>query len=160
MEEHTDTNQSPSFGKTGSVQKAKPVPLSSVSLQEGKRLLTGIDEFDRVLGGGAVKRSAVLIGGEPGIGKSTLLIQAASSMNRQIIKDAKEIPSKGRVLYVSGEESASQIRSRAQRLNLDVQSIEILCTSRLEDIEDALNAVNPVFVIIDSIQTIYSSDAG
>lgn len=160
LEEHIDTDQSPSFGKKGTVQKARPVPLTAIPLQEGKRFFTGIDEFDRVLGGGAVKRSAVLIGGEPGIGKSTLLIQAASSMNRQIQKENKEISSKGRVLYVSGEESASQIKARAERLGLEMHSIEILCTSRLEDIEDALNAVNPVFVIIDSIQTIYSSEAG
>ena len=96
-----------------------------------------------------MKRSAVLVGGEPGIGKSTLLLQAASAA-----------ATNGRILYVSGEESAAQIRSRADRLGLPVDRIEILCTGRLEDIERALNEVNPVFVIVDSIQTVYSPDAG
>lgn len=128
---------------------ARPVPLSSVEAQDGARLPTGIAELDRVLGGAAMKRSAVLVGGEPGIGKSTLLLQAAASASTN-----------GRILYVSGEESAAQIRSRADRLGLDVSRIEILCTGRLEDIERALNDVHPVFVIVDSIQTVYSPDAG
>jgi DNA repair protein RadA/Sms len=127
----------------------RAVPLSAIDAQAGSRLTTGIGEFDRVLGGAAMKRSAVLIGGEPGIGKSTLLLQAASSA-----------ATNGRILYVSGEESAAQIRARANRLALPVDRIEILCTGRLEDIERALNEINPVFVIIDSIQTVYSPDAG
>jgi len=132
-------------------EKIKPVPLSLVSAQENARIETGIAEFDRVLGGGAMKRSAILIGGEPGIGKSTLMLQACSAIQKV---------SGGRILYVSGEESAGQIKGRADRLNLDTQGIEILCTVRLEDIKDALTALNPVFVIIDSIQTVYSVEAG
>ncbi|MBR1536353.1 MAG: DNA repair protein RadA [Treponema sp.] len=132
-------------------EKIKPVPLSLVSAQENARIETGIAEFDRVLGGGAMKRSAILIGGEPGIGKSTLMLQACSAIQKV---------SGGRILYVSGEESAGQIKGRADRLNLDTQGIEILCTMRLEDIKDALTALNPVFVIIDSIQTVYSVEAG
>ncbi len=139
------------FTGNAATEKIKPVPLSSVVAQENSRIVSGIDEFDRVLGGGAMKRSAILIGGEPGIGKSTLMIQACSAIHKV---------TSGKILYISGEESAGQIKSRADRLGLDVSSIEILCTMRLEDIKDALISVNPVFVIIDSIQTVYSVEAG
>ena len=132
------------------VEKQKPVVLSTIEAQKNTRLSTGIDEFDRVLGGGATKRSAILLGGEPGIGKSTLLLQTAASI---AIKEAK-------VLYISGEESAAQIKERADRLGLICNGINILCTSRLEDSLDALDSLNPAFVIIDSIQTIYSAEAG
>lgn len=141
---------SPAFGLMGSSASAvKPMPLSKINPIEGGRFSTGIGELDRVLGGGAMKRSAVLVGGEPGIGKSTLLLQAASL-----------IQTDGRVLYVSGEESASQIKSRADRLGIAPHKIEILCSTRLQDIESALNSLNPVCVIIDSIQTVYTPDAG
>lgn len=135
------------FGSSAAVPRA--VPLSAIDAQDGARLPTGIGELDRVLGGAAMKRSAILIGGEPGIGKSTLLLQAASAA-----------ATAGRILYVSGEESAAQIRARANRLGLPVDRIEILCTGRLEDIGRALTEINPVFVIVDSIQTVYSPDAG
>ncbi len=130
-------------------QKIKPVPLSDVQAKENFRLLTGIEEFDRVLGNGAAKRSAVLLGGEPGIGKSTLLIQMAAAMANA-----------HSVLYVSGEESAAQIKERADRLCLDTKGIEVLCTMRLEDILDALDSLKPEMVIVDSIQTVYSVEAG
>ena len=130
----------------------KPVKLSTVDAMAGDRLFTGISEFDRVLGGGAMKRSAILIGGEPGIGKSTLLLQTSASISESE-KDAK-------VLYISGEESAGQIRSRADRLNLPTENIHILCTSKLEDIESALNEIQPVFCVVDSIQTVYTPEAG
>lgn len=164
------------FGE-GAAEKAKPMPLASVDAQENARLVSGIVEFDRVLGGGATKRSAILIGGEPGIGKSTLLLQtaAAVSTDAQSAPTSAEsrttheaaIPARsdtpvcvGRTLYISGEESANQIKSRADRLQLDVSGIEILCTMRLEDIRDALAALNPLFVVVDSIQTVYSVEAG
>lgn len=134
-------------------EKIKPVPLSAVQAIESSRLITNISEFDRVLGGGATKRSAILIGGEPGIGKSTLLIQTASAI-------AQNLQTNGKILYVSGEESASQLKDRANRLNLNVSNIEVLCTLRLEDILDALDKLNPIFVIVDSIQTVYSVEAG
>ena len=148
----------PSFaGVSGSLTvRAKPVPLASVNPLEGSRISTGIMEFDRVLGGGAMKRSAVLIGGEPGIGKSTLLLQTAAQM---AVSKAT-----GPILYVSGEESAAQIRARADRLGLTnlvkTGGLDLLCTTHLADIEDALNSMNPTFVVIDSIQTVYSPDAG
>ena len=135
--------------------KAKPVPLASVHADETARLIMGIAEFDRVLGGGASRHSAILIGGEPGIGKSTLLIQAAASVAQKNTSQAAQ-----RILYVSGEESAAQIKERAARLKLKSGAIEVLCTMRLEDILDALDSLNPLFVIIDSIQTVYSAEAG
>jgi len=132
------------------VEKQKPVILSTIQAQENTRLSTGIGEFDRVLGGGATKRSAILLGGEPGIGKSTLLLQTAASVACNGTK----------VLYISGEESAAQIKERSDRLGLNCNGINILCTSRLEDSLDALDSLTPGFVIIDSIQTIYSAEAG
>ncbi len=148
----SDDAQSSASRSIGGRERVKPLPLSAIDPVQGARLSTGMEEFDRVLGGGAVKRSAVLIGGEPGIGKSTLLIQTAASVCKE--------GSAGRVLYVSGEEAASQIRLRSDRLNLKNGGIEILCTNRLEDIENALNALNPVCVIVDSIQTVFSPEAG
>lgn len=151
FEEVIVDKNSPSRAGQGSVlaQKIKPVPLSDVQAKENFRLLTGIEEFDRVLGNGAAKRSAILLGGEPGIGKSTLLIQMAAAMANA-----------HSVLYVSGEESAAQIKERADRLCLDTRGIEVLCTMRLEDILDALGSLSPEMVIVDSIQTVYSVEAG
>jgi DNA repair protein RadA/Sms len=125
------------------------IPLSSVDPQEGIRIGSGIGELDRVLGGGIMKRSAVLIGGEPGIGKSTLLLQAAAAAE-----------TRGRILYVSGEESAGQVRMRADRLGLRGDRIEVCCTGRLEEIEAVLEAVRPVIVMVDSAQTLHTDQAG
>lgn len=143
-------NISPAGRGSEAVEKQKPVGLSTVKAQENSRLSTGISEFDRVLGGGATKRSAILLGGEPGIGKSTLLLQTAASV----------AAARAQVLYISGEESSAQIKERADRLMLSSNGINILCTSRLEDSLDALDSLKPSFVIIDSIQTIYSAEAG
>jgi DNA repair protein RadA/Sms len=107
------------------VEKQKPVGLASIKAQENSRLSTGIEEFDRVLGGGAAKRSAILLGGEPGIGKSTLLLQTAASISAAFTASN---PSNSPVLYISGEESAAQIKERADRLGLNCQGINILCT--------------------------------
>ncbi|MCL2067861.1 MAG: DNA repair protein RadA [Treponema sp.] len=127
----------------------KSLPLSAVDPQEGSRISSGIAELDRVLGGGIMKRSAVLVGGEPGIGKSTLLLQTAAA-----------VKTKGRILYISGEESAGQIRLRADRLGLknNIDRIEILCAGCLEEIETILNAANPMLVMVDSAQTLYSAN--
>lgn len=132
-------------------QKAKPINLSNVKASENTRIFTGINEFDRVLGGGATKRSVILLGGEPGIGKSTLLLQAISGISAKTDKN---------ILYISGEESAEQIKERAERLKIDCSKIQLLCTSRLEDSLDALDNLNPYFIVVDSIQTIYSAQAG
>ena len=147
-----DPNATSSLSTNDISVKIKPVPMSKIQLQDEGRFSTGNPEFDRVLGGGATKRSATLIGGEPGIGKSTLLIQSAAAFLKQ--------NPKCKVLYVSGEESASQIKARAVRLKLEVDSLEILCTLRLEDILDALDSLNPAMLIVDSIQTVYSAQAG
>ena len=133
---------------------AQTLPLSAVDPMEGSRIGSGIGELDRVLGGGIMKRSSILVGGEPGIGKSTLLLQTAASA-----------VTKGRVLYVSGEESAGQLRLRADRLGLNanksvMERIEILCSGNLNEIETVLNNVKPVLVLIDSAQTLFSEDAG
>ncbi|MBQ0163478.1 MAG: AAA family ATPase, partial [Treponema sp.] len=148
----TDPNALSSVAPGNIAVKVKPVPLASIEAMADDRISTGIEEFDRVLGGnGATKRSAVLLGGEPGIGKSTLLLQTASSFSH---KD------NGLVLYVSGEESSSQIKARANRLSVDCGNIQIMPTMRLEDILDALNELKPSLVIIDSIQTVYSIEGG
>jgi DNA repair protein RadA/Sms len=127
------------------------LPLSSVDPEEGKRVSSGLAELDRVLGGGIMKRSAVLLGGEPGIGKSTLLLQAAARAE-----------TRGRVLYISGEESAGQVRMRADRLGLSekLEHIEICCTGKLDDITVVLDSVRPVLVMADSAQTLHSDEAG
>ena len=149
-----DKNKISAAGRGSEIsEKQKPVNLALVKEMESSRYTTGIPEFDRVLGGGATKRSAILLGGEPGIGKSTLLLQAASSAANSFAKG-------GKVLYISGEESAAQIKDRSLRLCVNCEGIQLLCTSRLEDCLDALDSINPLFVIIDSIQTIYSAEAG
>ncbi|MDR1930742.1 MAG: DNA repair protein RadA [Treponema sp.] len=131
--------------------RPRSLPLSSVDPQEGSRISSGLPELDRVLGGGIMKRSAVLLGGEPGIGKSTLLLQAAAAAD-----------TRGRVLYISGEESAGQLRMRADRLGLGPQSgrIEVCCTGALADITPILEAVKPVLVMADSAQTLHTDEAG
>ena len=117
-----------------------------VRLEQHPRLSTGIDEFDRVLGGGVVPGSLVLIGGEPGIGKSTLLLQAAANMARTI----------GPVLYSSGEESEHQIKSRGERLSVGHAPLYLLAETCLERILEEIARVKPALVIVDSIQTVFS----
>jgi DNA repair protein RadA/Sms len=116
---------------------------------EGTRIPSGIPELDRVLGGGIMKRSAILVGGEPGIGKSTLLLQIAAAAG-----------TKGRILYVSGEESAGQIKMRAGRLGISGERIEIFCSGNLEEIKPIIEALKPVLILIDSAQTLFSAEAG
>jgi DNA repair protein RadA/Sms len=136
-------------GRRSAEELPESLPLSSVDPLEGKRIKSGIPELDRVLGGGIMKKSAILAGGEPGIGKSTLLLQAAAAAD-----------TKGRVLYVSGEESAGQIRMRADRLGLSGDRIEIFCSGNLEDIEVIMETAKPVLVMVDSAQTLFSAGAG
>jgi len=121
--------------------------LSSVHAKELPRLSTGIAEFDRVLGGGLVAGAVVLIGGDPGIGKSTLLLQALVAMSAAT-----------RVLYVTGEESAEQVALRAKRLGLSGASVDLFAEIRLEAIQSALLEQKPAVAVIDSIQTVYSSE--
>ena len=131
---------------TGTV--AKPVPLKEVSSDKEERTLIGIREFDRVLGGGIVKGSLVLVGGDPGIGKSTLLLQMCYALAK---KDRK-------VLYVSGEESIRQIRMRADRLQVTDGSTLLLAETSLNRVEETVRRILPEVVIVDSIQTIYREE--
>src|SRR3981189_2995670 len=119
---------------------------ADVELAKHARLTTSIDEFDRVLGGGVVPGSLVLLGGEPGIGKSTLLLQAAANMARTI----------GPVLYSSGEESEHQIKSRGERLSVGDAPLYLLAETCLERIFEEIVRVKPTLVIVDSIQTVFS----
>lgn len=119
--------------------------LSAIETREESRYPTGIEELDRVLGGGLVRGGVLLLGGDPGIGKSTLLLQALSFMSVQ-----------HSVLYVSGEESAQQVALRAKRLALNVQSVDLYAEIQLEKIQAVLVERKPSVAVIDSIQTIYS----
>ena len=119
--------------------------LNEVEAREDSRLPTGIAEFDRVLGGGLMHGAVVLIGGDPGIGKSTLLLQALCTMGGG-----------HKALYVSGEESAQQIALRARRLALDASALQVLAEINLEKIQALLQSEKPVVAVIDSIQTVYS----
>jgi DNA repair protein RadA/Sms len=119
---------------------------ADIEIEPHARLSTGIDEFDRVLGGGVVPGSLVLLGGEPGIGKSTLLLQAAANMARTV----------GPVLYSSGEESEHQIKSRGERLAVGKAPLYLLAETCLERILEEIARIKPALVIVDSVQTIFS----
>lgn len=136
-----------SSGKSASKKTATTVKLDDVKKQDILRTKTGFDELDRVLGGGLVKGSLTLLGGEPGIGKSTLILQICD-----------KIKGEGQVLYVSGEESAQQIKIRADRLGIKNNDIVFLGETDIDVIEDAILKTNPKLVIIDSIQTMYSDE--
>lgn len=128
-------------------KSATPRKLKEVEGIDATRISTGIGELDRVLGGGLVKGSLVLVGGEPGIGKSTLILQICD-----------KIIGEGKVLYVSGEESAEQVKIRADRLNINNDDIMFLGETDIDIIQEAILNTNPKLVIIDSIQTMYSED--
>jgi DNA repair protein RadA/Sms len=125
------------------------VPLSSLQKKQDLRFDCGNEEINRVLGGGIMKGSSILIGGEPGIGKSTLMLQLAST-----------IKSGGRVLYISGEESPAQLKMHADRLGITASHIEVLAETEMSVINTMLDRVNPVLVIVDSIQTIMDHELG
>ena len=128
-------------------QAAKPKALNSVEGKEAIRMKTGYQELDRVLGGGLVKGSLVLVGGEPGIGKSTLILQLCNKLS-----------SDGKVLYVSGEESAEQVKLRADRLSISSDNIMFLGETNIDAIDNEITNMNPKLVVIDSIQTMYSNE--
>lgn len=122
-----------------------PIKLNDIAMHEEERTATKIEELDRVLGGGIVKGSLILVGGDPGIGKSTLLLQISDTIGNQ---------SKN-VLYVSGEESVAQIKMRAQRLNVVTPNLSLLAETNIDSIKHIITESKPDLVIIDSIQTIY-----
>ncbi len=137
-----------SRGRRETLPSSAPVALGAVELARSTRMSSGLRELDYVLGGGIVDGSVVLIGGEPGIGKSTLLLQVAASAAR----------AGRRTLYVSAEESGPQVRLRADRLGESALLVELLAETTLEAILSTASAVSPALLIVDSIQTIYSAD--
>ena len=138
------------YHETAGVKKAAPVRLSLVTAADTDRIKTDICELDRVLGGGIVEGSLVLVGGDPGIGKSTLLLQ----MCYNLAKNGNS------VLYISGEESLGQIKLRAQRVGEASDNLMVLCETSLDTIENVLENVKPQIVVIDSIQTMYREEVG
>ena len=130
----------------GGLRLSRALPISELDSQEEIRFSTGLGELDRVLGGGAVVGSVVLVGGAPGIGKSTLLLQICGLIQGQ------------RILYVTGEESARQLKLRAQRLGVDRAGIYVLAENNLDNVLSSIDELGPEVVIIDSIQTMYNGD--
>ncbi|PKK39626.1 DNA repair protein RadA [Clostridiaceae bacterium JG1575] len=141
---------SPAGGKMNKSQgistQNKPRPVSQIQSSERERFDTGIGELNRVLGGGLVRGSLTLISGDPGIGKSTLLLQCAGAIAARF----------GTVLYVSGEESEEQIKMRADRLGVNTQGLYLVSETRMDLVEQHIRSLSPVFCIIDSIQTLFS----
>lgn len=142
------TRDGSAFGGKSQIQvpPGKVVSFSDIQLQESKRLKTSIEEFDRVLGGGILSGSLILLGGEPGIGKSTIVLQIC-----------QKIP--GSVLYVSGEESAEQIKTRIDRLDIKTENLKFLGETNIETIIATILEKKPTLAIIDSIQTVYSLES-
>ncbi len=146
LEESLSESTSTNARFQGLAQAVPRQKLSAIKAEDMPRLPTGVDEFDRVLGGGLVPGGVVLIGGDPGIGKSTLLLQALAEMSAAGIS----------VLYSSGEESAAQIALRAKRIALAAPQLEVLAEIQLEKLLTTIDAARPQVVVVDSIQTVYS----
>ncbi|NUM25545.1 MAG: DNA repair protein RadA [Candidatus Buchananbacteria bacterium] len=146
LEKSLQPSQASSRATQNNFPAAKVVSFSDIKTGDYERLKTTIDEFDRVLGGGFVRGSLILLGGEPGIGKSTLVLQISEKVTQP-------------VLYVSGEESAQQIKTRIDRLNINYQNIRFVGETNIESIIGAISEQKPALAIIDSIQTIYSNES-
>ena len=148
IEEHIEKPAAPGRPKSAPVGQSKlPRKLSQVDTDAQIRFSTGMGELDRVLGGGAVGGSLVLVGGAPGIGKSTLLLQIC-----------QQLCAERQVLYVSGEESEQQLKLRADRLGVRTDELYILSETRLSDILEAVESLKPDVLIVDSIQTVYNEE--
>ena len=137
-------------GKSVSRQQSEPVILKEISLKEDERQTTNIGELDRVLGGGIVPGSLVLVGGDPGIGKSTLLLQVC----RNLAENGSS------VLYISGEESLRQIKLRANRIGTFNENLQLLCETNLDTVREVMERKKPDVAIIDSIQTMFDEEIG
>ena len=131
-------------------KRAEPVILKDISLREDERQTTGIGELDRVLGGGSVPGSLVLVGGDPGIGKSTLLLQVCRNLAGRGVS----------VLYISGEESLRQIKLRANRIGQFSDNLQLLCETNLDTVREVIERKKPDVAIVDSIQTMYDEEIG
>lgn len=141
-------SKSPS-GKTRNSSISEPSRMSEILTNDDERIKTGIEELDRVLGGGIVQGSLVLVGGDPGIGKSTLLLQVCQTLTKQKNKS---------VLYITGEESLKQIKMRALRIGEFSDDMLILCETNLDTASEVIKKVKPQVVVIDSIQTMYNEN--
>ena len=150
VEELVDRKALSGSGKRKPASEAKPVPLSSIVASDEERVSTNMKELDRVLGGGIVRGSLVLVGGDPGIGKSTLLLQVCRNLSAQGLS----------VLYVSGEESLQQIKIRAERIGTFTDHLQLLCETNLELIREVIERQKPQIVVIDSVQTMYNESVG
>ena len=145
LEEYTPSTSAKYSSRA--VPAAQPKRLREVKTDEALRFSTGMGELDRVLGGGAVRGSLVLVSGAPGIGKSTLLLQICEQICRQ-----------QRILYVSGEESENQLKLRAERLGVESDELFLLCETNLEDILASADRLRPDLLIVDSVQTLYTDE--
>ncbi|MDH7601206.1 MAG: DNA repair protein RadA [Armatimonadota bacterium] len=143
--EETIEDTSPRRHSAASSGAAVAVPISELSATGARRVSCGLSEFDRVLGGGVVDGSLVLIGGDPGIGKSTILMQVANNLST----------SAGKVLYVSGEESAEQIKLRGNRIGVESPQLYVVTETNIEAVQECIERLAPSYVVIDSIQTMY-----
>lgn len=148
VEEVIDRKSNVSASVKKAAEDAKPMPLSAISSIDEERTSTNIKELDRVLGGGIVKGSLVLVGGDPGIGKSTLLLQVCKNLSNK----------NKSVLYISGEESLQQIKIRAERIGTFTDFLELLCETNLDIIKEVITKKKPSVVVIDSIQTMYNEN--
>ena len=148
VEEIVDRKGSATASVKKALEEAKPVPLSAVSSADERRTSTDIKELDRVLGGGIVPGSLILVGGDPGIGKSTLLLQVCQKLCEE----------KRQILYISGEESLKQIKLRANRMGEFTEDLWLLCETNLEIVKNVIEKRKPDVVIVDSIQTMYSEE--
>lgn len=147
LEEVIETSKKPTKSQKITQFSSELKKINEVDEKQFLRYKTNIDEFDRIVGGGVVKGSLILIGGPPGIGKSTLMLQVSEKLNQS-----------GNVLYVSGEESLSQIKDRAKRLDIKGENIFLLSETDISRVIENFYKINPDFVIIDSIQTMYKPD--
>ncbi len=149
MNEEVQAPEKPGRQGTSPAKSAQPQSLSGIPDTAEERIDSGIPELNQVLGGGIVSGSSILIGGQPGIGKSTLLLQASRS-----------VKCSGSVLYISGEESAQQIAMRARRIGADGDRIKVLCETGVEALLKQLEKMQPALVVVDSIQTLISAEIG
>ena len=149
VEEVVDKKNAGTLAKQkATASEAKVLPLSQIEMTYDKRVSTDMKELDRVLGGGIVQGSMVLVGGDPGIGKSTLLLQVCRNLSEHNIK----------VLYISGEESLQQIKIRAERIGNFGDSLKLLCETNLDTIKAVIDREKPQIVVIDSIQTMFNEE--